>query len=212
MSNCLAQSDSIIADLAADVVESFIQKHHLFETKTTPTVDSKYLHSLFVALLEDMTHSKDPIPDAAFYDVPTQIKNQGLMFESFNVTTKDGYINSLWHVWDKDAEPVVDNRGFQKSVLFQHGLFDYAGTWFFNTPENQLVDQLARQGYDIWLGNNRGTVYSFEHEELNIHNKKYWEFSFHEMGKYDVPANIEYILQNTGANKLSYIGHSQGAT
>ena len=32
------------------------------------------------------------------------------------------------------------------------------------------------------------------------------------MGKYDVPANIDFILQKTGAEKLTYIGHSQGTT
>ena len=85
------------------------------------------------------------------------------MFESFKVTTFDGYILDLWHVWDKKVDPLVDFKGFRKSVLFQHGLFDCAGTWFFNAPENQLVNQLAKEGYDIWLGNNRGTVYSFEH-------------------------------------------------
>ena len=32
------------------------------------------------------------------------------------------------------------------------------------------------------------------------------------MGKYDVAANIEFILKKTGAEKLTYIGHSQGAS
>jgi lysosomal acid lipase/cholesteryl ester hydrolase len=30
------------------------------------------------------------------------------------------------------------------------------------------------------------------------------------MGKYDVPANIHFILNKTGVDKLTYIGHSQG--
>ena len=32
------------------------------------------------------------------------------------------------------------------------------------------------------------------------------------MGTYDVPAEIDYILQSTGHNKLYYIGHSMGTT
>jgi len=67
---------------------------------------------------------------------------------------------------------------------------------------------LALEGYDIWLGNNRGTVNSYMHQNLTIENKKYWEFSFHEMGKYDVASNIDFILHKTGASKLTYIGHS----
>ena len=36
--------------------------------------------------------------------------------------------------------------------------------------------------------------------------------SWHEMGTYDIPAEIDYILNSTGHNKLYYIGHSMGTT
>ena len=32
------------------------------------------------------------------------------------------------------------------------------------------------------------------------------------MGKYDLPAMIEFILQSTGRTNLTYVGHSQGTT
>lgn len=32
------------------------------------------------------------------------------------------------------------------------------------------------------------------------------------MGQYDVPTNIDFVLQQTGVEKLTYIGHSQGTT
>jgi pimeloyl-ACP methyl ester carboxylesterase len=90
----------------------------------------------------------------------------------------------------------------------QHGLIDIAGTWFFNTPEKSIAHQLANMGYDVWLGNNRGTVFSYRHVNLTVKDDEYWDFSFHEMGKYDVPTNVDFILQKTGAEKLTYIGHS----
>lgn len=37
-------------------------------------------------------------------------------------------------------------------------------------------------------------------------------FSFHELGKYDLPATIDYILNKTGQSTLFYIGHSMGTT
>jgi len=37
-----------------------------------------------------------------------------------------------------------------------------------------------------------------------------WCFSFHEMGMYDVPATIDYILEHTNHSQLYYIGHSMG--
>lgn len=36
--------------------------------------------------------------------------------------------------------------------------------------------------------------------------------SWHEIGIYDLPAMMDYVLKKTNANKLHYIGHSQGWT
>ena len=33
-----------------------------------------------------------------------------------------------------------------------------------------------------------------------------------EMGRYDISANIEYILKTTGEEKIAYVGHSLGCT
>ena len=38
----------------------------------------------------------------------------------------------------------------------------------------------------------------------------YWQFTFHEMAIYDLPAMIDFILFKTKAEKLTYFGHSQG--
>jgi len=32
------------------------------------------------------------------------------------------------------------------------------------------------------------------------------------MALFDLPANVEFILQHTGVETLSYVGHSQGTT
>ena len=39
-------------------------------------------------------------------------------------------------------------------------------------------------------------------------DEEFWEFSFDEMAKYDVPAAIKMVLNKTGVNNLTYIGHS----
>lgn len=66
-------------------------------------------------------------------------------------------------------------------------------------------------GYDVWLGNNRGNKYSRMHVSLNPDTDKvFWKFSYHEMGTKDLPAMIDFILNATGREKISYIGHSQG--
>lgn len=37
-------------------------------------------------------------------------------------------------------------------------------------------------------------------------------FSWHEIGIYDLPATIDYILNKTGYSDMYYIGYSQGTT
>lgn len=128
------------------------------------------------------------------------------------MTTADGYINTIWHVWDPDAEPMRDQNGAKRVALLQHGLIDIAGTWFFNEPSKSPAYVLAKNGYDLWLGNNRGTFESHGHVSLTTKDEAYWEFSFDEMGQYDVPAFLDFVLNKTGVQKLTYIGHSQGTT
>jgi triacylglycerol lipase len=49
--------------------------------------------------------------------------------------------------------------------------------------------KLLEAGYDVWLGNQRGTKYSLGHTKYNQNkDKAYWEFSFPEMGDFDAPA------------------------
>ncbi|CAG9761043.1 unnamed protein product [Ceutorhynchus assimilis] len=68
----------------------------------------------------------------------------------------------------------------------------------------------ANLGYDIWLGNFRGTEFS-RHKILQRSDKKFWDFSYHENGLYDLSANFKYISAKT-KSKIFYIGHSMGGS
>lgn len=51
------------------------------------------------------------------------------------------------------------------------------------------------------------------HIKYSPKEKEFWDFEFEQMGTYDQPAQINYILENTKAEKLAaYIGHSEGTT
>ena len=58
--------------------------------------------------------------------------------------------------------------------------------WVMATPETTHAFLLARAGYDVWMGNNRGTRFSLGHVKLNAKkNPAYWSFSWEEMGTKD---------------------------
>lgn len=97
-------------------------------------------------------------------------------------------------------------------VFMQHGLLGSAENFVSNGKKSPAFI-LAKRGYDVWCGNHRGTKYSRKHKTLNPDiDKEFWEFSFPEMGDYDMPSSIDYVRQKTGVKKVSYIGHSQGTT
>ena len=57
---------------------------------------------------------------------------------------------------------------------------------------------LADLWYDVWIGNNRGNMFSLKHKELNYaKDAQYWNFTFKEMGDYDAPAQVQYIIDKT---------------
>lgn len=89
----------------------------------------------------------------------------------------------------------------------QHGFIDSADTWVVNNESLAPAFVLANEGFDVWLGNNRGNRYS--HRNLSPSVTDFWNFTFQEMAMLDLPAAFRYIARVTG-RKIHYIGHSQG--
>lgn len=51
-----------------------------------------------------------------------------------------------------------------------------------------------------------------KHKTLKVNTRKFWTFSWHEIGVYDLPAMIDYTLNATNQEKIFYVAHSQGTT
>lgn len=128
----------------------------------------------------------------------------GFVCEEHDVTTDDGFILPMQRIYKKES---ALNKATFKPILVQHGLMQSSG--IFVTSENDsLAFYLAQEGYDVWLGNNRSVLE--KHATLSTSDARFWDWSLDEMGKIDFPNQINYVLQKTGFEKLSYIGHSQG--
>ena len=90
-----------------------------------------------------------------------------------NITTEDGYILELWRIPGKKGEE-IDNT---KPVIYmQHALECDMMEWVINDPERAIAFILSNAGYDVWMGNNRGSKYGLHHVSLDPHKKEFYKF------------------------------------
>lgn len=62
------------------------------------------------------------------------------------------------------------------------------------------------------MGNNRGSKYSVYHKTLTKKDKAFWDYYQEDMGTKDLPTFIDFVLETTGLETISYVGHSEGTT
>lgn len=91
------------------------------------------------------------------------VESRGFKFESHEIKTSDGYFLTLQRI-NKENRYLSSNH--LKPVLMQHGLGCNSLHWIINSEENviqsaatsnSLAFALAKEGYDVWLGNFRGS-------------------------------------------------------
>ncbi|CAG8017759.1 unnamed protein product [Penicillium nalgiovense] len=172
---------------------------------------------------------KDPIVgDVAYY-----ARRVGLDVETFRVQTEDGFIITLWHVYnpreyealspeerrergpDVFTKPKTLNPSRLQSsrrypVLLVHGLLQSAGA-FCTNDEDSLAFYLCKSGYDVWLGNNRCGSHP-EHTTLSTDDPRMWSWDIRHLGTLDLAALTSRVLYETGFEKLGLVCHSQGTT
>ncbi|CAI6367428.1 unnamed protein product [Macrosiphum euphorbiae] len=136
------------------------------------------------------------------------IRNDGYEVEVHNVITADGYILEL-HRIPKSKGGKAPSRNHP--VFIHHGILGTSADWVLAGAAMSLPMQLADAGYDVWLANCRGNTYSRKHISMTYKQKAFWNFSLHEVGKYDLPSSIDYILSMTNSSQLHYIGYSMGS-
>ncbi|KAF1560456.1 Lipase member M, partial [Eudyptes schlegeli] len=138
------------------------------------------------------------------------IRFHGFCREDHQVLTDDGYFLTV--NWIPGGREEAGSRGTHHPearlgrlpVLLQHGLVLDGSNWVSNFPNSSLGFILMDTGYNVWIGNSRGNSWSRRHLNLSVDQEEFWDFSFHEMAVYDLPAMVGFILRQTRQEKLFY--------
>lgn len=159
--------------------------------------DKKKIHDAFETTTNEDVH----------LNATQLIKKHGYGVEEHVVKTDDGYFLTLFRIrqltLDEEPRPVA---------FLMHGFLGSADEWLLMGPEKSLAYLLTDAGYDVWLGNVRGSTYSRRHASKHPAHPDFWQFSIDEIALHDLPAMIDYTLKTSGQKKLHYIGYSQGST
>ncbi|CAH0553309.1 unnamed protein product [Brassicogethes aeneus] len=149
----------------------------------------------------------EPHPDLDL-TIEQVLTKYGYPFEVHDIETEDGYLLTTYRIPHGKNSTKIGTP-----ILFVPGTGGTAENFLILGNDSAIAYYLADKGYDIWLMNQRGTTHSRRHKTLNpATDTKYWDFDWHEVGVYDIPANVDHLLNVTKKEKFIYIGHSQGTT
>lgn len=153
--------------------------------------------------LGGMAPKTENIPKELAHLRPTTdlISKLGLPAEGHYVTTEDGYTLRM----DRIPRP-------GSPVAFLGNVLSCSSACFVALGRDSIASRLYDAGYDVWLGNWRGSGLSLKHKYLKPSQREFWNFGFHEHGSMDLPAMVDYILGVTREPSLTFIGHSMGST
>jgi predicted alpha/beta hydrolase len=126
-----------------------------------------------------------------WHDCP---ERPGLRRRILGVRTEDGRDLTVHHIRG-EAEPT------EGPVLLQHGTGVRANLFYGAPIARSIVDVLVEAGFDVWLGNWRGSIDLPE-----------CDYTLDEVARYDHPALIAAVLRETGAQTLKAVVHCQGST
>jgi len=151
-----------------------------------------------------LSHStRDPDLGKNFTEL---VKSKGFVPEEHYVITEDQYIMGVFRVRCRK------HCCAQKVVYISTPLWMDSDSFVADYANNSLAFLLADSGYDVWIGNIRGTKYSrakVGNPNPSSFDLEFFDYTFLDIGLKDIPAGINYTLKVTGQDRLFYIGHSQ---
>lgn len=104
------------------------------------------------------------------------ITSFGYPLETYsNLETEDGYILDMQRIphGKLDYDKANEKR---EPILLLHPMLTSGEMYTFG--EQSIAFMLADLGYDVWIPNFRGSLYSRKHKHLPIqYNSTYWDYS-----------------------------------
>jgi pimeloyl-ACP methyl ester carboxylesterase len=129
--------------------------------------------------------------------------------EKVRARTQDGWELALYHYQSPRPNPE------RAPVILCHGMA--LNNYFWNlTHQNHFPRYLAERGYDVWTVDLRGYGQSrlreryqgFTGFDLETHDPTRWTVD--DYIRYDVPAIVETVCEQTGTKAVTWVGHSMG--
>jgi lysosomal acid lipase/cholesteryl ester hydrolase len=154
------------------------------------------------------------------------LKARGFIGELYKIQARDKAPISVYHI----INPYADQRRLNRyPVLVFHGLAADATQMLAHSERTQarppvpgqivvepgdtsLALLLANNNFDVFLADARGANlnnHMMVYDVDPLEGQKYWNFSLDEQIHYDLPATIDFVLEQTHSDKLHYIGFSE---
>jgi len=186
--------DNVSYEWGKSFTEHLINRTEGFECKvySCKTKDGCQLQLLRMIYTGTTKHHATKLPSEKKVNYFKEIENDGDLTAQFEEILKE---SQTLH-----NKPVV---------FLQHGLLE--AMTVFVLHKDSLAFQLARQGFDVWLGNNRTSWFGQQHLITKYEEVDFWRFSIDEIVKFDLPAMIDFVRQATNQQRICWVGMSQGA-
>ncbi|XP_003737376.1 lipase 3 [Galendromus occidentalis] len=141
------------------------------------------------------------------------VESKGYELEEHSVVTSDQVVIQLHRIpYARNSGPSSEPN--KKVVFLAAPLFCSSSFYIDDFPNNTVAFIFADSGYDVWLGNTRGTPYGIRTTDGQVHDEKdrqFFDYTLIDHGVLDIKSQIDYILERTGSQSLSFFGHSQAA-
>ncbi|RZF40918.1 hypothetical protein LSTR_LSTR011002 [Laodelphax striatellus] len=183
---------------------STVKSNHILGSAHNFKTNHTFIHDFDGDL--DCRPARSNATENCFLTTAQMIERNGYCAESHRLTTEDGYKLKFFRI--RDSCPRGSTVINKPVVLVTHGLLGSSSDFVFAGDERGLGFFLLKNGFDVWLLNSRGNIYG----GLDKKPGDFWDFSIQEMGEYDLPAYIDYILDYTKQDKLYYVGFSMGTS